>query len=67
MYVILRILKHMALVDFVTLPTYSLEQCALWYLSLKGHVQFLNSALRVSVGVIKNLMGLEVLSLSHPN
>jgi hypothetical protein len=27
MYVILRILKHMALVDFVTLPTYSLEQC----------------------------------------
>jgi hypothetical protein len=29
MYVILRILKHMALVDFVTLPTYSLEQCAL--------------------------------------
>ena len=30
MYVILRILKHMALVDFVTLPIYSLEQCALW-------------------------------------
>ena len=29
MYVISRILKHMALVDFVTLPTYSLEQCAL--------------------------------------
>ena len=28
MYVILRILKHMALVDFVTLSTYSLEQCA---------------------------------------
>ena len=29
MYVILRILKHMALVDFVTLPTYRVEQCAL--------------------------------------
>ena len=29
MYVILRILKHMALVDFVTLPTYNrVEQCA---------------------------------------
>ena len=28
MYVILRILKHMALVDFVTLPTYREEQCA---------------------------------------
>ena len=27
MYVILRILKHMALVDFVTLPTYRVEQC----------------------------------------
>ena len=34
MYVILRILKHMALVDFVALPTYSLEQCALYYLHL---------------------------------
>ena len=32
MYVILLILKHMALVDFVTLPTYSLEQCALYQL-----------------------------------
>ena len=32
MYVILRILKHMALVDFVALPTYSLEQCALYIL-----------------------------------
>ena len=31
MYVILRILKHIILVDFVTLPTYSLEQCALYY------------------------------------
>ena len=29
MYVILRILKHMALVDFVTLPTYRVEQCAM--------------------------------------
>ena len=28
MHVILRILKHMALVDIVTLPTFSLEQCA---------------------------------------
>ena len=27
MYVVLRILEHMALVDFVTLPTYTLEQC----------------------------------------
>ena len=34
MYVILRILKQMALVDFVTLPTYSLEQCALFEMNI---------------------------------
>ena len=37
MYVILRILKHMALVDFVTLPTYSLEQ---WAIFMKQNLRY---------------------------